>query len=75
MDWVVVRNRTQHIEARNQRRIDLALIAREERDVGAFGGEDLEDLEADAARTAVHDDFLALETQIHRALHPQFIAR
>jgi len=25
MDWVVVRNRTQHIEARNQRRIDLAL--------------------------------------------------
>lgn len=25
MDWVVVRNRTQHIEARNQRRIDEAL--------------------------------------------------
>lgn len=25
MDWVVVRNRTQHIEARNQRRIDQAL--------------------------------------------------
>ncbi|RKF20538.1 ATPase [Altericroceibacterium spongiae] len=25
MDWVVVRNRTQHIEARNQRRIDDAL--------------------------------------------------
>ena len=26
MDWVVVRNRTQHIEARNQRRIDQALV-------------------------------------------------
>jgi len=25
MDWVVVRNRTQHVEARNQRRLDLAL--------------------------------------------------
>lgn len=25
MDWVVVRNRTQHVEARNMRRIDLAL--------------------------------------------------
>jgi len=25
MDWVVVRNRTQHIEARNQRRLDQAL--------------------------------------------------
>jgi chromosome partitioning protein len=25
MDWVVVRNRTQHIEARNMRRIDSAL--------------------------------------------------
>jgi chromosome partitioning protein len=26
MDWVVVRNRTQHVEARNMRRIDTALI-------------------------------------------------
>lgn len=26
MDWVVVRNRTQHIEARNMRRIDSALL-------------------------------------------------
>ena len=26
MDWVVVRNRTQHIEARNMRRIDAALL-------------------------------------------------
>lgn len=26
MDWVVVRNRTQHVEARNMRRIDNALI-------------------------------------------------
>jgi chromosome partitioning protein len=26
MDWVVVRNRVQHIEARNQKRIDQALI-------------------------------------------------
>ena len=25
MDWVVVRNRTHHVEARNQRRIDQAL--------------------------------------------------
>jgi chromosome partitioning protein len=25
MDWVVVRNRTQHVEARNQKRIDQAL--------------------------------------------------
>jgi chromosome partitioning protein len=25
MDWVVVRNRTQHVEARNQRRLDRAL--------------------------------------------------
>jgi hypothetical protein len=53
-----------------KRGIDLGLIAREERDVGAFAGEDLEDFEANAAGPAVHDDFLALETQIHRALHP-----
>ena len=26
MDWVVLRNRTQHVEARNQKRIDQALI-------------------------------------------------
>ena len=25
MDWVVVRNRTQHVEARNMRRLDTAL--------------------------------------------------
>jgi hypothetical protein len=51
---------------RGERRIDPSLIAREKGNIGALGGEELDDLESDAVRPAVHDDLFARQPQFHR---------
>ena len=48
------------------RRLDLGGIAREERDIRALGGEMAQRGETEAMPTAVHDDLLAGQPQIHR---------
>ncbi len=48
--------------------LDLVFLATEERDIGAFGSEQLKRGEAQPMRTAIHDDFLASESQIHSTL-------